>query len=391
MDHDTRANAICAAVRARPEAKKLTVRKRRLGHTPHDYRYKSGKHEVDVTPLHHVLEVDVQRQLAICEGEVDMGQLCKATLPHGLVPAVVPELETFTVAGLINGLGLETSSHRHGIFPMNVPWFEVVLGNGERIHVDDQQHRDLYQTLPGSYGTLGIVTRAAVQLVPCKPYVRSSYRHFERTSDYVAAFGHALDAHDFVEGFIVGPSSHVLIASDFSEHVPGMEVFQAMKAGNLWYHEYSESMASSAGESLVPTYEYLFRHMRSLLWVSRFANFLHLPMTKLGRWVLDRRVMHELQRFGLASAIPHEARERSVVMQDVAVSLDRLEAGIEYAKQHFGVYPFWNCPAGHVAARAVREGRHGGDALHRQPPHLARTTARARRTGALHGRHRLVR
>jgi len=28
------------------------------------------------------------------------------------------------------------------------------------------------------------------------------------------------------------------------------------------------------------------------------------------------------------------------------VLLNRLEEGIEYAKRHFGVYPFWNCPVG---------------------------------------------
>jgi hypothetical protein len=35
-------------------------------------------------------------------------------------------------------------------------------------------------------------------------------------------------------------------------------------------------------------------------------------------------------------------------MQDVAVSLGRLDEGIAYAKEHFGVYPFWNCAASHA-------------------------------------------
>ena len=73
-----------------------------------------------------------------------------------------------------------------------------------------------------------------------------------------------------------------------------LDTYHAMKSGNLWYYEHAAKMARHTGEDLVPTYEYLFRHMRSLLWVSRFANFLHLPMTRLGRYVLDERVMHEL-------------------------------------------------------------------------------------------------
>ena len=348
MDHERLVEAVCAEVRARPQGKQLTVRKRRPGHTPHDYGYKTGKHAINVTKLDRVLEIDREQRIAMCEGEVSMGQLCSASLPFGLVPAVVPELETFTVAGLINGLGLETSAHREGIFPMNVPWFDIVLGNGERVRCSATEHADLFRAVPGCYGTLGIVTRAAVHLIEAKRYVHSRYRHFERVSDYVAAFGKALDEHQYVEGFIMGPDSHVLITGDFADEGSGVPVYHAMQAGNLWYYEHAAKLARRNDEDLVPTYEYVFRHMRSLLWVSRFANFLYLPMTRLGRFLLDTRVMQELHEYGLVSAIPHDERERSVVMQDTAISLDRLEAGIEYAKKNFGVYPFWNCAAGHA-------------------------------------------
>ena len=362
MDHDERVQAVCEQVKARPASQKITLRKKRPGHTPHDYGYKAGKHVVDLTQLDHVLSLDREQRLVICEGEVNMGQLCKATMPYGFVPAVVPELETFTVGGLIGGLGIETSAHRYGIFPMNVPWFDAVLGNGEVVRCDEQQNAELFRALPGSYGTLGLVTRAAVQLVPCKPFVCSRYYHFAKASDYVAAFARALDEHHFVEGMVMGPDSHVLVAGDMSDARPGLDTYHAMKSGNLWYYEHAAKQARHHREDLVPTYEYLFRHMRSLLWVSRFANFLHLPMTRLGRYLLDERVMNELLRFGLTSAIPTEARERSVVMQDVAVSLERLEEGIAYAKQHFGVYPFWNCAAGHPQRGPYVEGR--GNAMH---------------------------
>ena len=362
MDHDERARAVCAQVKARPASQKITVKKKRPGHTPHDYGYKAGKHVVDLTHLDHVLSLDREQGLVICEGEVNMGQLCKATMPYGFVPAVVPELETFTVGGLIGGLGIETSAHRYGIFPMNVPWFDAVLGTGELVRCDEQQNADLFRTLPGSYGTLGLVTRAAVQLVPAQAFVRSRYYHFSKASDYVAAFARALDEHHFVEGMVMGPDSHVLVVGDMSDVRSGLDVYHAMKSGNLWYYEHAAKQARHNREDLVPTYEYMFRHMRSLLWVSRFANFLHLPMTRLGRYILDERVMSEQLRFGLTSAIPTEARERSVVMQDVAVSLERLEEGIAYAKEHFGVYPLWNCAAGHPQHGPYVEGR--GNSMH---------------------------
>jgi delta24-sterol reductase len=274
---------------------------------------------------------------------------------------------------------------------MNVPWFDIVLGNGERVRCSADENAELYRAVPGCYGTSGIITRAAVHLIEAKRYVHSHYRHFARVSDYVAAFGDALDQHQYVEGFIMGPDSHVLITGDFADEQSGVPTYHAMRAGNLWYYEHAAKLARRGGEDLVPTYEYVFRHMRSLLWVSRFANFLYLPMTRLGRWVLDTRVMQELHEYGLVSAIPHDERERSVVMEDTAISLDRLEAGIEYAKQNFGVYPFWNCAAGHAQRGPYSKRRRHGDALHHQSPPVDPRAAGARRARALHGRHRLVR
>jgi delta24-sterol reductase len=250
------------------------------------------------------------------------------------------------VAGIINGLALESSSHRHGLFPMNVTAFDVVLANGDVLEVTPESHPDLYATLPGSYGTLGIVTKASIQLVDARPFVHSRYRHFERASDYVQAFSAALGAHDFIEGFVMARDSHVLVTSDFSDARADLATYHAMKHGNLWYYEHATAQARLGAEDVVPTYEYLFRHLRSLLWVSRFANFLHLPMTRLGRWLIDRRVTRDLREFGLTSDIPHRDRERSVVMQDCAVVLSRLEEALDYVKQHFGIYPFWNCPVG---------------------------------------------
>lgn len=87
---------------------------------------------------------------------------------------------------------------------MNVPWFDIVLGNGERVRCSADENAELYRAVPGCYGTSGIITRAAVHLIEAKRYVHLHYRHFARVSDYVAAFGDALDQHQYVEGFIMG-------------------------------------------------------------------------------------------------------------------------------------------------------------------------------------------
>lgn len=96
--------------------------------------------------------IDPDRHVAVCEGRVTIEQLVDAAAKHGLVPAVIPEIHDFTVAGLINGLGIETSSHRYGGFFDTVTAMEVVLASGEVRHVDLASDKDLFDTLFGSYG-----------------------------------------------------------------------------------------------------------------------------------------------------------------------------------------------------------------------------------------------
>src|SRR5215469_8544740 len=124
--HQERVERVRQQVLLRPPEKRLTISKAHPGHTPHDLGYKSGCHPVRVGGLGEILDVDAQARTATVEGQVLLGDLCRRTLALGLMPKVVPEFETFTISGLVNGLGIETSSHRHGVFPLGVRSLEAV-------------------------------------------------------------------------------------------------------------------------------------------------------------------------------------------------------------------------------------------------------------------------
>jgi FAD/FMN-containing dehydrogenase len=348
--HEEKVRRVAERVRARAPGRPLTIGKAHPGHTPHDLGYKNNCHAVDVDALDAILAIDRDARTATVEGQVRLGPLCRQTLAHGLVPKVVPEFETFTISGLINGLGIETSSHRHSVFPTNVAALEVVLGNGDVVEADRSQRRDLMTQLPGSYGTLGIVTRATLELAEAKPFVRSRYRRFSRRADYVRAFAAALDEHAFVEGFVLAPDHYVLVSSDFSDRVASLDTFAAMAPGNRWYYQHAADQARSDGEDLVPTYEYFFRHQRSLLWMSGvFADLKLFSETRRGRAFLDRQVEARVRTSGFKGNIPAELVERCLVHQDMGMLLERLDEGIAYVQEHLGVYPLWNCPAGPVS------------------------------------------
>src|SRR5438094_722839 len=133
---------------------------------------------VDVSALRHVLEVDTERRRCVAEPGVTFRDLLNATLPHGLAPAIVPELEGITVGGAVAGCSVESASFRYGGFHDTCLAYEVVTGTGEVIACSPEQEPLLFGMIHGSYGTLAVLTRVSFALVPAMPYVHVEYRRF---------------------------------------------------------------------------------------------------------------------------------------------------------------------------------------------------------------------
>ena len=51
-----------------------------------------------------------------CEPLVSMGQLSRTLNKLGWTIPILPELDDLTVGGLVMGTGIETSSHKYGLF-----------------------------------------------------------------------------------------------------------------------------------------------------------------------------------------------------------------------------------------------------------------------------------
>src|SRR6202042_1398532 len=70
---------------------------------------------LDVSAFAHVIHVDTASKTAVVGGMTTYQDLCDATLPHGLMPLVVPQLKTITLGGAVTGLGIESTSLRNGM------------------------------------------------------------------------------------------------------------------------------------------------------------------------------------------------------------------------------------------------------------------------------------
>ena len=143
---------------------------------------------LDVAAFDGVLSVDPLAGTADVQGMTTYEHLVDATLAHGLMPLVVPQLKTITLGGAVTGLGIEC-----GLLPQRLPARVRARARGadrrrrDRRGPPRQRARDLFHGFPNSYGTLGYALRLTIELEPVRPYVRLRHVPFDDADAYFAA------------------------------------------------------------------------------------------------------------------------------------------------------------------------------------------------------------
>lgn len=186
------------------------------------------KHWLNIA-FEQVLEIDAENKIARCEPLVNMGQITRVTVPMGLALAVVAELDDLTVGGLINGYGIEGSSHIYGLFSDTVVAYEIVLADGRLVRATcDNEYSDLFYAIPWSQGTLGLLVAAEIKLIDVKPYMKVTYQPVRGTlQDIAQAYNDTYMPRDgdqenpekvpeFVEGMVYSETEAVCMTGHYA-------------------------------------------------------------------------------------------------------------------------------------------------------------------------------
>ena len=119
-------------------------------------RETKARPRVDLSGFDEVIRVDPAAGIVEAEGMTTFEALADATLAHGTMPAVVPQLKSITLGGAVAGVGIEATSFRQGLVHDAVVALEVLTGDGSVVRCTaDNEHADLFHGFANSYGTLG--------------------------------------------------------------------------------------------------------------------------------------------------------------------------------------------------------------------------------------------
>lgn len=299
---------------------------------------------IDISNLNQVVSMNVGKRTAIVEPNVSMDQLVKATLKYGLVPPIVMEFPGITVGGAIQGNGGESSSFKWGAFNQTFNWYEVITPDGKILKVSSHEHRDLYNGIPGSAGTLAILTAAEIKLIPAKKYVSLNYIPVHSFLEAKTTLGlFSKQSVDFVDGIMFSKTSGVIIVGLLSNK-PNTKIERFSRARDQWYYLHVENTLKNNLEGwaeAVPITDYLFRYDRGAFWVGRFAfEMFEVPYTRFMRWLLDP-ILHTRK---LYQALQESGVSQQHVVQDLVFPASKFVEFANFIGAELNTYPLWLCP-----------------------------------------------
>lgn len=303
---------------------------------------------LDVSGLTGVVEVDPVAKTADVQGMCTYEDLVDATLPHGLIPLVVPQLRTITLGGAVTGLGIESTSFRNGLPHESVLEMDILTGGGAV--VTTKPGDDLFDTFPNSYGSLGYATRLRIELEEVPAQVALRHVRFSDFGLMAKAIEEIVETRqwngervDGLDGVVFEPGEgYLTIARWLDEDGPtsdytGQDVFY-------------RSLQRREVDRLT-TYDYLWRWDTDWFWCSRAFGAQHPVVRRF--WPRRYRrsdVYWKLvaldNRFGVGAWLDRRAGrpQAEKVVQDIEVPIDRLEEFLAWFDAEVGMRPVWLCP-----------------------------------------------
>jgi FAD/FMN-containing dehydrogenase len=315
------------------------------------FRGETAGPALDVSAFGGVLRVDPAARTATVGGMTTYEDLADATLRHGLMPLVVPQLKTITLGGAVSGLGIESTSLRSGMPHESVLEMEILTGDGRVVTAaPGGEHDALYHGFPNSYGTLGYALSLTIELEPVTPYVHLRHFRFSAAEDCMAAVAEiardgSYDGHraDFVDGTMFGLDEMYLTVGAFSEVAPWRSDYTRER---IYYQS-----VRGPREDFMTIRDYLWRWDTDWFWCSRpFGVQQPLIRRAWPRRYRRSDVYRRLVAFDRAHRLSARVNARrgapanEDVIQDVEIPVDRGADFLRFFAGQVGMSPVWLCP-----------------------------------------------
>jgi len=232
---------------------------------------------LDLSEFVHVIEVNVDELWCDIEASATFDTYVAETLKYGVMPLVIPELRTITVGGAIVGIGVESSSFKHGFFHEGLLEADVLVASGEVITASATQHPELFKALPNSLGSFGYLLRLRVRVQRMKPLVELEKTWCNSPDELIDKMQVACkdSTADFVDGVALSDTGGMLIVG----RMVATSSMPVRKYG-VWPPFYPSAIIE--GKDCLSTYDYIWRWDADWFWCTQIFPGLR---SRIVRWL----------------------------------------------------------------------------------------------------------
>jgi len=313
-------------------------------------RASRSRPRIDLAGFNQVIAVDRAAGIVECEAMTTYAALVEATLTHGVMPCVVPQLKSITIGGATVGVGIESSSFRYGLVHRTICAVDVLLADGSVVTcTPDNEHRDLFYGLPNSYGTLGYALKITARVVPTKPFVELTHMRHHDAAEYFTDLAQRCkgDA-DFIDGTVFDANEMYVTSGRFVETCPGASDYSFERI-------YYRSIRKQPRDYL-KTVDYIWRWDTDWFWCSKNL-YAQNPLIRrlLGRQRLNsvtyQKIMRWNEKWGITRALSiFNGAHTETVIQDIDIPVEHAAEFLDFLLREVGILPIWICPIGGRAA-----------------------------------------
>lgn len=314
--------------------------------SPQNMDYKAKMYPININ-LVDILKIDPDRRTVRCEPLVTMGQLTATLDRLGWTIPIVPELDDLTVGGLVMGTGIETSSHKYGLFQHICKSYELVLADGSVVECSPNTDPDLFYSIPWSYGTLGFLASVEIEIIPSRRFVRVDYIPVYSLEQMVETFEREVERSDgcnFVECLIYSREKAVVMTGNMVDCAEPGKLNEIGLWYKPWFFKHVQGFFETGPRTeFIPLRQYFHRHSRSIFWeiqdIIPFGN--NIVFRYLLGWLVPPKV--SLLKLTQGKTIKR-LYETKHMIQDMLVPVSDLKASIELFHREVEIYPIWLCP-----------------------------------------------
>lgn len=278
---------------------------------------------LDLSSFVHVLEINDKELWCDVEACATFETFTDELLKVGLVPLVVPELRTITVGGAIVGIGVESSSFKHGFFHEGLLEADILLASGDVVIVrPGGEHAELFRAIPNSLGSFGYLLRLRMRVQRAGPVIRLEKIWCDSPAELIAGLKKhtARPDLDYVDAVALGEQGGMLLLGSFQS--PGDK--KVTRYG-FWPQFYPSLV--NEGVEFLRTEDYIWRWDSDWFWCTQI-------FPGLGCWLIRWLCGPQLLRSDVYKAFndwmitnvlePLKAnKNEELVIQDIEIPIDK--------------------------------------------------------------------